>query len=64
MKLSEFLNKVNLSYLNNDQIKKLKELLLEYDALFTSKVKIAKVDAHCIRLKPNVERKKPFVYLI
>ncbi|GFW82638.1 retrovirus-related Pol polyprotein from transposon 17.6 [Trichonephila clavipes] len=39
-------------------------IVLKHQTLFTSDVKIAKVGTHRIRLKPNIERKKPFVYRI
>ncbi|GFU90368.1 retrovirus-related Pol polyprotein from transposon 17.6 [Trichonephila clavipes] len=39
-------------------------IVLKHQTLFTSDVKIAKVGTHRIRLKPNIERKKPFIYRI
>ncbi|GFQ97869.1 retrovirus-related Pol polyprotein from transposon 17.6 [Trichonephila clavata] len=54
---------------NCDSLKKETEreqvlaILLKHRTLFTSDVKIAKVGAHRIRLKPNIER-KPFLYRV
>ncbi|GFT20407.1 retrovirus-related Pol polyprotein from transposon 17.6 [Trichonephila clavipes] len=39
-------------------------IFLKHHTLFTSDVKIAKVRAHRIRLKQNIERKRPFLYRI
>ncbi|GFW64310.1 retrovirus-related Pol polyprotein from transposon 17.6 [Trichonephila clavipes] len=57
------LHEINLNHLKESERKQLLAIVLKHQTLFTSDVKIAKVGAHRIRLKPNIERKKPFVYI-
>ncbi|GBM61394.1 Retrovirus-related Pol polyprotein from transposon 17.6 [Araneus ventricosus] len=60
----ELCEKINLNHLSDEQRNNLCGLLLRHNELFTGKMKVAKVGAHRIRLKPDAERKKPFVYRI
>ncbi|GBM97350.1 hypothetical protein AVEN_228989-1 [Araneus ventricosus] len=60
----ELCEKINLNHLSAEQKNNLCGLLLRHNELFTGKMKVSKVGAHRIRLKPDAERKKPFVYRI
>ncbi|GFS82284.1 retrovirus-related Pol polyprotein from transposon 297 [Nephila pilipes] len=62
--MKELLEHIDVSHLEDEEETKLLELLSEHQKLFTGNVNIAKVDAHKINLKPNVERKNPFMYRI
>ncbi|XP_042902295.1 tigger transposable element-derived protein 4-like [Parasteatoda tepidariorum] len=64
IKFNESLRSVYMTHSDQDKGEELRQLLMEYEELFTGKVKIAKVGPHRIRLKPNTERKKPYVYRI
>ncbi|GFW29895.1 hypothetical protein TNCV_2673451 [Trichonephila clavipes] len=55
------LHEINLNHLKESEREQVLAIVLKHQTLFTSDVKIAKVGAHRIRLKPNIERKKPFV---
>ncbi|GFX60518.1 hypothetical protein TNCV_1182371 [Trichonephila clavipes] len=57
------LHEINLNHLKESEREQVLEIVLKHQTLFTSDVKIAKVGTHRIRLKPNIERKKPFVYI-
>ncbi|GFV98519.1 retrovirus-related Pol polyprotein from transposon 412 [Trichonephila clavipes] len=57
------LHEINLNHLKESEREQLLPIVLKHQTLFTSDVKIAKVGTHRIRLKPNIERKKPFVYI-
>ncbi|GFV22151.1 retrovirus-related Pol polyprotein from transposon 17.6 [Trichonephila clavipes] len=59
-----FLHEINLNHLKESEREQVLAIVLKHQTLFTSDVKIAKVGTHRIRLKPNIERKKPFVYSI
>ncbi|GFX02707.1 hypothetical protein TNCV_2011511 [Trichonephila clavipes] len=56
------LHEINLNHLKESEREQVLAIVLKHQTLFTSDVKIAKVGTHRIRLKPNIERKKPFVY--
>ncbi|GFQ88592.1 retrovirus-related Pol polyprotein from transposon 17.6 [Trichonephila clavata] len=58
------LHETDLNHLEETEREQVLAILLKHRTLFTSDVKIAKVGAHRIRLKPNIERKKPFLYRI
>ncbi|GFW46634.1 retrovirus-related Pol polyprotein from transposon 17.6 [Trichonephila clavipes] len=58
------LHEINLNHLKESEREQVLAIVLKHRTLFTSDVKIAKVGTHRIRLKPNIERKKPFVYRI
>ncbi|GFV96882.1 retrovirus-related Pol polyprotein from transposon 17.6 [Trichonephila clavipes] len=58
------LHEINLNHLKESEREQVLAIVLKHQTLFTSDVKIAKVGTHRIRLKPNIERKKPFVYRI
>ncbi|GFQ85629.1 retrovirus-related Pol polyprotein from transposon 17.6, partial [Trichonephila clavata] len=58
------LHETDLNHLKETEREQVLAILLKHRTLFTSDVKIAKVGAHRIRLKPNIERKKPFLYRI
>ncbi|GFS64106.1 retrovirus-related Pol polyprotein from transposon 17.6 [Trichonephila clavipes] len=58
------LHEINLNHLKESKREQVLAIVLKHQTLFTSDVKIAKVGIHRIRLKPNIERKKPFVYCI
>ncbi|GFU90720.1 hypothetical protein TNCV_4182741 [Trichonephila clavipes] len=58
------LHEINLNNLKESEREQVLAIVLKHQTLFTSDVKIAKVGTHRIRLKPNIERKKPFVYRI
>ncbi|GFY56145.1 hypothetical protein TNIN_160951, partial [Trichonephila inaurata madagascariensis] len=58
------LHETDLNHLKETEREQVLAILLKHQTLFTSDVKIAKVGTHRIRLKPNIERKKPFVYRI
>ncbi|GFQ96556.1 integrase catalytic domain-containing protein [Trichonephila clavata] len=55
------LHETDLNHLKETEREQVLAILLKHRTLFTSDVKIAKVGAHRIRLKPNIERKKPFL---
>ncbi|GFS60210.1 retrovirus-related Pol polyprotein from transposon 17.6 [Trichonephila clavipes] len=57
------LHEINLNLLKESEREQVLAIVLKHQTLFTSDVKIAKVGTHRIRLKPNIERKKPFVYI-
>ncbi|GFV26708.1 retrovirus-related Pol polyprotein from transposon 17.6 [Trichonephila clavipes] len=57
------LHEINLNHLKESEREQVLVIVLKHQTLFTSDVKIAKVGTHRIRLKPNIERKKPFVYI-
>ncbi|GFX97670.1 retrovirus-related Pol polyprotein from transposon 17.6 [Trichonephila clavipes] len=57
------LHEINLNHLKESEREQVLAIVLKHQTLFTSDVKIAKVGTHRIRLKPNIERKKPFVYI-
>ncbi|GFU56196.1 retrovirus-related Pol polyprotein from transposon 17.6 [Trichonephila clavipes] len=52
------------NHLKESEREQVLAIVLKHQTLFTSDVKIAKVGTHRIRLKANIERKKPFVYRI
>ncbi|GFS51260.1 retrovirus-related Pol polyprotein from transposon 17.6 [Trichonephila clavipes] len=58
------LHEINLNHLKESEREQVLAIVLKHQTQFTSDVKIAKVGTHRIRLKPNIERKKPFVYRI
>ncbi|GFY14595.1 retrovirus-related Pol polyprotein from transposon 17.6 [Trichonephila clavipes] len=58
------LHEINLNHLKESEREQVLAIVLKHQTLFTSDVKIAKVGTHRIRLKPNIERKKPLVYRI
>ncbi|GFQ97461.1 retrovirus-related Pol polyprotein from transposon 17.6 [Trichonephila clavata] len=58
------LHETDLNHLKETEREQVLAILLKHRTLFTSDVKIAKVGAHRIRLKPNIERKKPFLLSI
>ncbi|GFX12211.1 hypothetical protein TNCV_1103291 [Trichonephila clavipes] len=58
------LHEINLNHLKESERERVLAIVLKHQTLFTSDVKIAKVGTHRIRLKPNIERKKPIVYRI
>ncbi|GFU07811.1 retrovirus-related Pol polyprotein from transposon 17.6 [Trichonephila clavipes] len=58
------LHQINLNHLKESEREQVLAIVLKHQTLFTSDVKIAKVGTHRIRLKPNIERKKTFVYRI
>ncbi|GFR27757.1 retrovirus-related Pol polyprotein from transposon 17.6 [Trichonephila clavata] len=58
------LHETDLNHLKETEREQVLAILLKHRTLFISDVKIAKVGAHRIRLKPNIERKKPFLYRI
>ncbi|GFV19934.1 retrovirus-related Pol polyprotein from transposon 17.6 [Trichonephila clavipes] len=58
------LHETDLNHLKESEREQVLAILLRHQTLFTSDVKIAKVGTHRIRLKLNIERKKPFVYRI
>ncbi|GFR10712.1 transposon Ty3-I Gag-Pol polyprotein [Trichonephila clavata] len=58
------LHETDLNHLKETEREQVLAILLKHRTLFTSDVKIAKVGAHRIRLKPNIERRKPFLYRI
>ncbi|GFX74081.1 retrovirus-related Pol polyprotein from transposon 17.6 [Trichonephila clavipes] len=58
------LHEIKLNHLKESEREQVLAIVLKHQTLFTSDVKIAKVGTHRIRLKPNIERKKPFVYRI
>ncbi|GFU43608.1 hypothetical protein TNCV_3728491 [Trichonephila clavipes] len=58
------LHEINLNHLKESEREQVLAIVLKHQTLFTSYVKIAKLGTHRIRLKPNIERKKPFVYRI
>ncbi|GFW06375.1 hypothetical protein TNCV_4774091 [Trichonephila clavipes] len=58
------LHETNLNHLKESEREQVLAIVLKHQTLFTSDVKIAKVGTHRIRLKPNIERKNPFVYRI
>ncbi|GFQ89308.1 retrovirus-related Pol polyprotein from transposon 17.6 [Trichonephila clavata] len=58
------LHETGLNHFKETEREQVLTILLKHRTLFTSDVKIAKVGAHRIRLKPNIERKKPFLYRI
>ncbi|GFQ73907.1 retrovirus-related Pol polyprotein from transposon 17.6 [Trichonephila clavata] len=58
------LHETYLNHLKETEREQVLAILLKHRDLFTSDVKLAKVGAHRIRLKPNIERKKPFLYRI
>ncbi|GFQ82257.1 retrovirus-related Pol polyprotein from transposon 17.6 [Trichonephila clavata] len=51
------LHETDLNHLKETEREQVLAILLKHRTLFTSDVKIAKVGAHRIRLKPNIERK-------
>ncbi|GFV93662.1 hypothetical protein TNCV_4012131 [Trichonephila clavipes] len=53
------LHEINLNHLKESEREQVLAIVLKHQTLFTSDVKIAKVGIHRIRLKPNIERKKP-----
>ncbi|GFW33249.1 retrovirus-related Pol polyprotein from transposon 17.6 [Trichonephila clavipes] len=57
------LHEINLNHLKKSEREQVLAIVLKHQTLFTSDVKIAKVGTHRIRLKPNIERKMPFVYI-
>ncbi|GFW33719.1 retrovirus-related Pol polyprotein from transposon 17.6 [Trichonephila clavipes] len=57
------LHEINLNHLKKSEREQVLAIDLKHQTLFTSDVKIAKVGTHRVRLKPNIERKKPFVYI-
>ncbi|GFY22009.1 retrovirus-related Pol polyprotein from transposon 17.6 [Trichonephila clavipes] len=57
------LHEINLNHLKESEREQVLAIVLKHQTLFISDVKIAKVGTHRIRLKPNIERKKPFVYI-
>ncbi|GFR18558.1 transposon Ty3-I Gag-Pol polyprotein [Trichonephila clavata] len=58
------LHETDLNHLKETEREKVLAILLKHHTLLTSDVKIAKVGAHRIRLRSNIERKKPFLYRI
>ncbi|GFS71704.1 retrovirus-related Pol polyprotein from transposon 17.6 [Trichonephila clavipes] len=58
------LHETDLNHIKESEREQVLEILLKHQILFKSDVEIAKVGTHRIRLKPNIERKKPFVYRI
>ncbi|GFU75630.1 hypothetical protein TNCV_2863441 [Trichonephila clavipes] len=56
------LHEINLNHLKESEREQVLAIVLKHQTLFTSDVKIANVGTHRIRLKPNIERKKLFVY--
>ncbi|GFX29998.1 retrovirus-related Pol polyprotein from transposon 17.6 [Trichonephila clavipes] len=58
------LHETDLNHLKESEREQVLAILLKHQTLFTSDMKIAKVGTHRIHLKPNFERKKPFIYRI
>ncbi|GFY07745.1 retrovirus-related Pol polyprotein from transposon 412 [Trichonephila clavipes] len=57
------LHEINLNHLKESEREQVLAIVLKHQTLFTSDVKIAKIGTRRIRLKPNIERKKPFLYI-
>ncbi|XP_042899321.2 uncharacterized protein [Parasteatoda tepidariorum] len=59
-----FDSRLDLEHLSDDQKRKLISLLGKHQELMTGKLKKANVEEHKIRLIPNNERKRPYIYRI